>query len=213
MGKGKLYFRIIHKICYISAVCVIVIGVLPIQQEANAHPHAFIAQRLNMVFDHKGLAGIRVWWKFDDMFASMIAEDHDINRNGSLETEEVSDVKKEAFDSIAEFNYFSFIKIDKRPFKVKYIKEFNAILKDNYLIYEFFIPCHVTATQQMKMISVASYDPTYYTAIFFTQGDPVILRNDDAFEIKTAIREDPDTKIYFDMIHPWTLFMEFRKKP
>ena len=46
----------------------------------QAHPHVFIVQRINAVFDDKGLAGFRMWWKFDDMFASMIAEDHDLNR-------------------------------------------------------------------------------------------------------------------------------------
>jgi len=42
-----------------------------------------------VVFDNKGLAGINFRWKFDDMFASMIAEDHDLNHNGHLEFDEV----------------------------------------------------------------------------------------------------------------------------
>jgi ABC-type uncharacterized transport system substrate-binding protein len=48
-----------------------------------------IRQRLTVIFDEMGLAGIRVRWKFDDMFAGMIAEDFDINRNGRLDPEEV----------------------------------------------------------------------------------------------------------------------------
>ena len=181
-------------------------------RKAQAHPHVFIVQRLNVVFDEKGLAGIKVRWKMDDMFASMIAEDHDQNRNGTLETKEVLAVKENAFIFIAEQSFFTFIRIDNQPFDVKFIRDFNAILENNRLIYEFFIPCHVTATDQFKNIRVASYDPTYYTAIYFADKNPVALTADDAFELKTAIREDPDTTIYFDMIHPWTLFMEFRKK-
>jgi ABC-type uncharacterized transport system substrate-binding protein len=180
--------------------------------KARAHPHVFIVQRLNLVFDEKGLAGVKVRWKMDDMFASMVAEDHDRNRNGTLEPDEVQSVKENAFIFIREFNFFTFIKIDKRPFQVKFIRDFNATLKNGRLVYEFLIPCHVTATDAYKKISVGTYDPTYYTAIFFAKYDPVALTTADAFELKTAIREDPDTKIYFDMIHPWTLFMEFRKK-
>ena len=80
--------------------------------EVHAHPHVFAVQRLNIVFDDKGLAGIKVYWKFDDMFANMIAEDHDINHNGKLEASEIITVKEKAFSFISEYSYFSFIRID-----------------------------------------------------------------------------------------------------
>lgn len=179
----------------------------------EAHPHIFIVQRLNLTFDDKGLAGIGVNWLFDDMFTSMILEDHDRNANGRLEPSEIKTVKAQAFDYIAEFNYFVFITIGNRPFMVKFIQDFNASLSDGKLIYEFFIPCHVTAIDTPKKIKISTYDPSYYSAIFFAAKGPVALTDADAYEIKAATREDPDTKIYFDMIHPWTLFLEFRKKP
>jgi ABC-type uncharacterized transport system substrate-binding protein len=179
---------------------------------AYAHPHVFIIQRLNVVFDQKGLAGIKVRWIFDDMFASMISEDHDINRNGKFEANEIQTVKEKAFSYISEHSYFTFIKIDNRPFHVKFIRDFKAILENKKLVYEFLIPCHVTATNHAKKVTVASYDPSYYTAIFFPQKTPVSLTTADGFDVKTALKEDPDTKIYFDMIHPWALFLEFRKK-
>lgn len=178
----------------------------------SAHPHLFIVQRLNVVFDDKGLAGIRIVWKMDEMFAEMVAEDYDVNRNGTLEPEEVATVKEKAFSYISEYDYFSFIKIDGSSFQVKFIKDFNAILEEGRLQYEFTIPCHVTATEHVKRISVAIYDPTYYTAIFFAERDSVSLTNADAYEVNASVKEDPDTKIYYDMVHPWALFLEFRKK-
>jgi ABC-type uncharacterized transport system substrate-binding protein len=39
--------------------------------------------------DEKGMAGFYVNWEFDDMFSSMICEDHDLNKNGILEKSEV----------------------------------------------------------------------------------------------------------------------------
>jgi ABC-type uncharacterized transport system substrate-binding protein len=179
---------------------------------SHAHPHVFIVQRLKVQFDDRGLAGIQVQWKLDDMFAGMIAEDYDRNRNGVLEPAEVQIIKEKAFSNLSGFGYFTFIKIDGKPFRVRYIKDFNAILQDHKLVYEFFIPCHVRATDHAKKISVATYDPSYYTAIFFSKREPVSLVDADPFAVKTAVREDPDTKIYFDMIHPWTLFLEFELK-
>lgn len=181
--------------------------------DIQAHPHVFIVQRLSVVFDKKGLAGIKVHWKFDDMFASMIANAHDMNKNGILEKDEVKLVKEKAFILISEDNYFTFIKIEKKPFLVNYIEDFNAILEKGGLIYEFFIPCHVIATEQFKKIAIATYDPTYYTAILFAKKDPVFIVDADTYDVKTAIREDPENTIYYGMVHPWTLFMEFKRKP
>ena len=180
--------------------------------KAVAHPHIFISQQLNLVFNDDGLAGIKVSWKFDDMFASMIAKDHDKNQNGKFETNEIQTVKEKAFSFISEHSYFTFIKIENKAFFVKTIKDFNAILEKKKLIYEFFVPCQVLAANKAKKISVATYDPTYYTAIYFTQKEPFSIVGADSFLVKTDLKEDPDTKIYFDMIHPWTLFVEFQQK-
>ncbi len=192
-----------------SVLAIVIAASVPTVQ---AHPHVFIVQRLKVVFDEQGLAGMKVHWKLDDMFASMIAEDHDINRNGTLEANEVQQVKEKAFAFIGEHSYFSFIKIDGKPFPVKFIQDFNAILSNRKLVYEFMIPCHVTVTEQAKRISIASYDPTYYSAIYYARDASVVLVDDDTLDVKFSLKEDPDTTIYFDMIHPWTLFMEFRKK-
>ena len=213
MKKYPFSTRPLHAIIH-GLAAGLLLGVLAFPLPwANAHPHVFVNQHLNVVFDDKGLAGIGVRWEFDEMFASMIAEYNDLNGNGRLEPEEVKSVKQNAFDYISENSYFTFIKIDNTPFTVKFITDFNAILKNNRLIYEFFIPCHVTATVHFKKLIVASYDPSYYTAIFFTDTEPVQLTASDSFEVRTKIGEDTDTKIYFDMIHPWALFSTFRKKP
>ncbi|MCP4688719.1 MAG: DUF1007 family protein [Desulfobacterales bacterium] len=209
--KKRLSIKITTLLSPLVMVFVFLPGVL-FPPTADAHPHVFIVQRLEVVFDDKGLAGVRVRWKFDDMFAAMIAEDYDSDKNGSLEPPEVENVKKEAFTYIAEYNYFISIKIENKPFLVKYTADFNAVLKDKQLEYHFFVPCHVTATRSIKKVTVATYDPTYYTAIFFAKNGPVSLASAEPYEIKTAIREDPSTKIYFDMVHPWTLFLEFQRK-
>ncbi len=212
MKKRSLIKQTPSNLFQIIAYCVILVSLLLALPEVQAHPHVFIVQQLNVVFDDKGLASIKVRWKFDDMFASMIAADHDVNRNGRFEANEIQMVKEKAFSFISEYSYFTFIKIDNMPFKVKFIRDFTAILENKKLAYEFIIPCHVAATSHFKKVIVASYDPSYYTAIYFTKKNPVSLTATDDFDIKTDLNEDPNTKIYFDMIHPWALFMEFRKK-
>ncbi len=177
-----------------------------------SHPHVFIVTRLEAVFDDKGLAGVRVRWGFDDMFSSMIAGDYDRNKNGQLEETEIALIKKEAFSYLANHDYFCFVKISDKPFKVKFVREFSAALNKGKLSYEFLIPCHVTAIDTFKEFRIAVYDPTYYSAVFFAEKRTVSIENGSSFETVTQIAENKKESYYYDMIHPWDLSLKFRLK-
>ena len=179
---------------------------------ALSHPHIFIAQKIKIIFDNQGLAGFNIHWTFDDMFTSMIVGDYDKNQNGILEKDEVALIKKEAFSYVSNYNYFTFVKIEGKPFDLKFIQNFSAELHDKKLVYKFFIPCHVMATSNFKQVTVASYDPSYYCAVLFGNNGSVSLDNSESFEVKTAIKEDKSTSIYYGQVNPWALFLDFRKK-
>ncbi len=179
---------------------------------ALSHPHVFITQRVKIVFDAQGLAGFKIYWMFDDMFTSMIAGDYDKNQNKVLEKNEVALIKKEAFSYVSNYNYFTFVKIDGKIFDVKFIQDFSAELHDKKLVYKFFIPCHIVATRNFKHVRVASYDPSYYSAIFFANKGSVSSDNSEPFKVKTAVKEDKSTLIYYGQVSPWTLFLDFRAK-
>ncbi|MCK5098508.1 MAG: DUF1007 family protein, partial [Desulfobacteraceae bacterium] len=66
-----------------------------------AHPHVFISQKVNIVFDDKGLAGFNIEWEFDDMFTTMILGDYDANKNQFLEKNEVATIKEKAFSYLS----------------------------------------------------------------------------------------------------------------
>jgi ABC-type uncharacterized transport system substrate-binding protein len=186
--------------------CLLVVMVKP----TFAHPHVFIAQNLKIVFDKKGMAGFNVCWKFDDMFSSMISDDHDLNKNGVLEKSEVLSIKEKAFSYTSKFNYFIYVKINGTDFKVKYVTNFSAKLEKGKLIYDFFIPCHVSAAKNFKHINIASYDPNYYSDFYFTKQHPFTIENNDGFEVNAQIKKDKSTLIYYDMVNPWALFLDFR---
>ncbi|MCP4722333.1 MAG: DUF1007 family protein [Desulfobacteraceae bacterium] len=179
---------------------------------ALAHPHVFIEQRLEVRFDDKGLAGFKVAWSFDEMFSVMIADDFDSDQNGILDEKEVGIIREKAFGYIAPHNYYIHITIDGRPFAVKFITEFKAILDKGKLKYEFFIPCHVRAGEGPKNIVVSPYDPEFYSDIFFSKTHPLEVTGNLSFEVATDIRIDKSTFIYYDMVNPWAMFLKFRLK-
>jgi len=90
MAPGNMN-RIAPRNRFLLILTIIAIALLGILGEnVLSHPHVFIVQRIEVVFDDKGLAGFRIEWKFDEMFSSMIAGDYDKNQNKYLEPDEIA---------------------------------------------------------------------------------------------------------------------------
>jgi ABC-type uncharacterized transport system substrate-binding protein len=185
---------------------------LGLARTSFSHPHVFVANSLSMVFDDQGLAGVRLKWVFDDFFSSMIAGDYDLNQNSKLDKSEIALIKKEAFANLANFKYFTFIKIDGKLFDVKYVRDFQATLIEGKLAYEFFIPCHVKAASGFKEFTVSQYDTTYYTYVGFAKDRPVSIEGGAGFEVSHRIAENPKETYYFGMLHPVEVILRFRLK-
>ena len=98
----------------------------------------------------------------------MIINDFDKNKNGSFEPSEIEAIKNGAFSNLKEFDYFTYIKVNAKPFKVVFFKDFSAEIKDDILIYRFFVPCHVRAASSFKEVRISIYDISFYSNVFLT---------------------------------------------
>ncbi len=185
---------------------------LVFSQTSFSHPHAFIDNKLTMIFDNEGFAGIRAEWVFDEFFSSMIVGDYDRNQNNILEDSEITAIKKGAFDNLSNFDHFTVIRIGGKPFKVKYVRDFSVALKEGKLIYVFFIPCHVKAILAFKEIVISQYDPTYYADMSLDESQPIIMEGDSGFETSCIIAENPRISYYFGLVHPIETIVRFRLK-
>jgi len=125
-----------------------------------------------MVFDDEGFAGIRVEWVFDEFFSSMIAGDYDRNQNNILEIPEITAIKKEAFNNLANFDYFTAIRIGEKPFKLKYIRDFSAALKKGTLIYDFLYPVMSRQSPPLKKLWFRSTTLPITPICRWTKGRP-----------------------------------------
>jgi len=199
-----------HKLSLLFILAVV--GLMVFSPAAYPHPHVFVVNKMILIFDDRGFSGIRVNWSFDEFFSSMIAGDYDKNRNKKLEIPEVALIKKEAFGYLANFDYFTFIKIDGKPFKVKWVTDFQAELSDGKLAYEFFVPCHVKASTIFKEITIAQYDPTYYSSLLFGKNHPVKIEAGEKFETIFKIAENLKESYYYGMVHPVEAILQFRLK-
>jgi len=174
-----------------------------------SHPHVFIYNSIKVVFDEKGLAGFKLKWVFDDMFSNMIINDFDKNKNGLFEQSEIETIKNGAFSNLKEFDYFTHIKISAKSFKVKFVRDFSAEIKDNILIYRFFVPCHVQAVSSLKEVKISIYDVSFYSSVFLTK-DPVSFEKTSPYEHEYQISKNKNEGYYYGQVYPEEITLRFR---
>ena len=195
----------------VTLLFILALTLLPTRR-SYSHPHVFLETALTIVFDHEGLAGVRVKWLFDEMFSSMILLDFDLNKDQKLEKKEIGLIRQNAFANLKNFGYFTSIKINGKPFKVKLVSDFTAALKENQLVYEFMIPCHVRATKRYKEFRVSQYDREYYSAVFYAREKPFTYEGTSSFDIEHWAEKNPDDSYYFGQIVPIELITKFKLK-
>jgi ABC-type uncharacterized transport system substrate-binding protein len=160
--------------------------------QAIAHPHVFADARLEVAAGPDGnVETMRHVWRFDEVFSSTVLLEFDANTDNKLEDSELEDVASTVTDSLAEFNYFQTILVGGKSIEVKPVTDMKALFDDGQLIIFF-------TTQPVKPVNLKSspsfgvYDPTFYTAIDFTDDSEMVLEGAPANCTHKMVVPDPD---------------------
>jgi ABC-type uncharacterized transport system substrate-binding protein len=175
-----------------------------------SHPHVFIDYTVNFVFDQNGLTGIEAKWIFDEMYSSMLIQDYDVDKDGRFSNSEIITTKQDAFSNLENYNYFVYITIDSKCFEVKSVENFFVDVRDNRVIYRFFIPCVVPTTLSYKKIEICMYDETYYVDLLPLDDDPVRFTNEGSIDYEVKVFEDTKESQDYGEIYPYSISLKFR---
>ena len=177
-----------------------------------AHPHVFIDNRIEIVFNEEGLEGFNHEWTFDEMFSSTIIQEFDLNADGEFGEEEIKKVEEGAFSNLEEYDYFTDIKINGNRFKIQSVKDFYAKIDSGVMVYEFFIPCKVTANIENQEVIVSVFDPTYFVQVLLASEVPFSFFDTLNVKVSHEVFEDEGNSYYYGQIIPEALKVRFRKK-
>ena len=120
-------------------------------------------------------------------------------------------MQKDFFMPLKEFDFFTHIKIDGKPFKVSYITGFTPEVKEGIVIIHFFVPCHVRADNSNHEIKLSLYDQSYYYSVEL-EKNPVTYKDYKSYEVSYRIETNMNEAYYYDQIYPEEITMRFRKK-
>lgn len=108
---------------------------------ALCHPHVFADYSFGAVFNDRGLVGIEVYWRFDEMFSSQITSRFDVDKNGRLTKSEQKAVRDAAFAELPDVNYSTILRARGKAHPVTRIPGFATWIKDGRLCCRFMVPC------------------------------------------------------------------------
>ena len=162
---------------------------------AWVHPHVFAEANLEVKLDpSNNISALRHVWRFDDLFSSTVLVEFDANKDLKLDDAELAEVSKTIFESLGEYNYFQLVEADGKDVPMNAPDQLIATLEDNQLIVLFESKPKAPFPLAGK-VDFGVYDPTFYTAIDFTEDDNMKVDALPASCKRQVIRPDPDEAI------------------
>jgi ABC-type uncharacterized transport system substrate-binding protein len=162
---------------------------------ASVHPHVFAEARLDVTVNpDQTVKSLRHLWRFDDVFSSTVLLEFDKNSDNQLDDSELEDVSQTIFTSLADYGYFQLVTVNGKDIVMKPPAKLIANYENDQLIV-LFESEPKTPLKLNGKIDFGVYDPTFYTAIDFTEDANMTVDKMPADCTRQVIRPDPDDAI------------------
>jgi len=169
-------------------------GLLMAVGAASAHPHVWVTIRSQLLYAPDGsVTGVRHIWTFDDMFSAFATTGLQKVR-GTFTRETLQPLAKVNVDTLKEYGYFTYAKINGRRQKdafgvaKDYWAEYDP--KESVLILQFTLPFKKPI--KTKSLEIDVYDPEFFIDFGFAKIKPVTLVGAPA-QCKLSVDKPPDS--------------------
>ena len=166
-GANALMRRALHLLS-ISAALAIGAGA------AQAHPHVWVVAASELIFAADGsVTGVRHEWTFDDMFSTYALQGITTRKKGVYSREELAPLAQTNVDSLKEFGFFTFARVDDKKQKFATPIDYYLEYKDAALVLHFTLPFKVPV--KVKRLALEIFDPSYFVDFSLQKKNPIRL--------------------------------------
>ncbi|MGQ4273561.1 HoxN/HupN/NixA family nickel/cobalt transporter [Terrihabitans sp. B22-R8] len=178
-------------------------------EPAHAHPHVFVTVRGTVDYAEGLPRAIRYAWRFDEMFSAYATQGLDADGDGKLSREELGELAQINIDSLREFDYFTFGKAGPEPVVFNPPRDYWLEHDGTALTLHFTLPLADPQEATREAFTAEIYDPTYFVAFAFPEGEAVTLagapqecrlRADGPKELPQASAATPLTEDDFNLM-------------
>ena len=141
---------------------------------AQAHPHVWVIAASELIFTADGsITGVRHAWTFDDMFSAYALQGIATSKKGVYTREELAPLAQTNVESLKEFSFFTFAKVDSKKQKFADPIDYYLEYKDAALVLHFTLPFKTPV--KVRQIALEIFDPTYFVDFSLQKKDPIRL--------------------------------------
>jgi ABC-type uncharacterized transport system substrate-binding protein len=160
---------------------------------AAAHPHVWVTMTSEVIYAPDGsITGIRHAWTFDDMYSAFATQGIESKTKGAFTREELAPLAAENANSLKEFEFFTFAKLDGKKVALGDAADYWAEYKDSLLTLYFTLPLKTPA--KAHTVDLEVYDPTYFVDFTFAKDNPLVLKDAPA-KCQVAIKKPSDAEV------------------
>jgi ABC-type uncharacterized transport system substrate-binding protein len=145
---------------------------------AQAHPHVWVTMMTELLYAPDGSAtAVRQAWTFDDMYSAFATTGIQTKTKGEFTREELAPLAQENVESLKDFDYFTYAKIDGKRRKdafnppVDYWLDYDP--KETVLTLHFTLPLREAV--KTKQLTIEIYDPEFFVDFGFAETNAVKL--------------------------------------
>ncbi|MCE4224481.1 DUF1007 family protein [Methylobacterium sp. C25] len=144
---------------------------------ALAHPHVWVAAKAEIAYESGKVAGVRHSWTFDAAYSAYVTQGLDTNKDGKLSSEELQGLATENTSNLAEFGYFTKLKVAGKEQPFAEPREPHMSMDGDKVTLSFLLPLKTPAAQGRGVAAIEIYDPTYFVSFGLADGaDAVSLK-------------------------------------
>lgn len=160
---------------------------------AAAHPHVFVSVGAEVLYDPVGqMTGVKHRWAFDELYSASAVLGLDKDGDGKYSREELQELAQLNVESLKEFDYFTFMKIEGDA--VAFTDPIDYFVEANdkgLLVLTFTLPAKSPVKHGSLKVDLSIYDPSFFIAFSFAQDNPVSLASAAPAGCKIAVKR-PD---------------------
>ena len=159
---------------------------------AAAHPHVWIKNRTDVIFNDQGLiTGIAIEWDFDKEYTKVAIEGLDANGDGYYSAGELQLLASENIKALKDYDYFVYAKLGDQKVTYGEVTDFGQHHTSDILKMYFTVPLTKPIDPKSGQVSYMIYDPSFYIAIDYPDASAVSAIGKTPTGCSVEIRKPP----------------------
>ena len=159
---------------------------------ASAHPHVWIENRSDVVFNDEGkIIAISVEWAFDKDYSAIAIEGLDANNDGYYSAGELQPLAAENIKALKDYDYFVYAKLGKQKVTYGEVTDFGQHHTSDILKMYFTVPLTKPIDPKAGQFSYMIYDPSFFIAIDYPDASFVSAIGNTPAGCSVEMRKPP----------------------